>query len=58
MISSVTPASSGVPGPGESRMPFGAASATSALVVLSFKRTSHSQPSASRYCTRLYVNES
>ena len=52
------PASFGVHGPGEMRMPWGARARMPATSMPSFLKTSTLAPSSPRYWTRLKVNES
>ncbi|MNR64151.1 hypothetical protein D3C85_1866920 [compost metagenome] len=53
MMSSETPASFGVQGPGEMTMRSGASFAISSTVIASLRTTFTSAPSDCRYCTRL-----
>jgi hypothetical protein len=52
-IGTVTPASTGVPGPGDSSTPATSRSASSAVVTASLRRTTQGTPSWPRYWTRL-----
>ena len=52
-IGTVTPASAGVPGPGDSNTPATSRSASSSTVTASLRRTTQRTPSWPRYWTRL-----
>ena len=58
IVSSVTPASFGVHGPGESTMWEGASASILSTSSSSLRNTFTSAPSSPKYCTRLKVNES
>ncbi len=58
MASRLTPASSGVHGPGEMASPSGRSARIPATSIWSFRKTRTSAPSSPRYWTRLNVNES
>ncbi len=58
IASTVTPASSGRPGPGEITIRSGCMRSISGIDTSSLRRTTVCAPSSPRYCARLNVNES